>query len=413
MSTRATMMTTNKSCSGLVPPAPDEFTPIKTAVVGCGNRTRYNVLPSLINYEEYQLKAICDICPDIVELANTSISERFGVTTTGYTDFTEMLQKEDLDAVIVMVDPDKQIALACEAMEAGLHAMVEVPLTYSIDDCWRLVTTVERTGKVFMLMEQLRYSGYIRGWRHMIDKGFLGKPLFVEGQYFHYLPAMHYRDTAGNYYMPEQAEECPQAKKTWRGNNPVIGYLPHELSPLLYAIDDRVIRVTGMSTRPKGYKHPEIEMADMQVALMHTEKDVILRMAANFNTPSAEDPAHWHHIKGSEGAVESPRTKGDTFKMWLNGWEIADAVSLPWSRQRVHQPAGAVGSGHGGLDFYVFAHFADAVLHGQPLDIDVYQAVETAAPAILAAKSMEEDNAPQDVPDFRPGPKREKGQMPS
>jgi predicted dehydrogenase len=412
MPTRATMTTTMKSCAVHHPAEPRGFTPIRTAVVGCGSRTIHNVLPKLIDYEEYELKAICDIRPILVDDANKSLSERFGVTAPGYSDYAEMLKKEDLDAVIVMVDPDKQIDMACRALEAGLHTMVEVPLTYSIEDCWKIVTTVERTGKIFMLMEQLRYAGYIRGWRNMIERGFLGKILFVEGQYFHYLPAMHYRDDEGNYYMTDQAEDFPQAKKTWRGSRPVIGYLPHELSPLLYAINDRVTRVVGMATRPQGYTHPELKMPDMQVALMHTEKDVVLRMAANFTTPSEEGYCHWHHIKGSEGFVESPRTKSDTFKMWLHGWEIADPVDLPWSLQRVHPPAGAVGSGHGDLDYYVFAYFADAVLYGRPLDINVYQAVETAAPAILAAKSIAEDNMPQDVPDFRPGPGRKPGEMP-
>ena len=110
--------------------------------------------------------------------------------------------------------------------------------------------------------------------------------------------------------------------------------------------------------------------------------------------------------------VESPRKKDDTFKMWLNGWKVANTVSIPWSSERAHPPSGAAGSGHGGLDFYPFAYFADAILYDMSLDIDVYQAVETAAPAILAVKSIEQDNTSQDVPDFRPDPNRKRGEMP-
>ena len=41
----------------------------------------------------------------------------------------------------------------------------------SMEDCWRVVTTAERTGTVFMLMEQVRFSGYIRAWRRIVDAG--------------------------------------------------------------------------------------------------------------------------------------------------------------------------------------------------------------------------------------------------
>lgn len=412
MSVRATMLCTaaNLENSRLV--VGPVVKPIKVGVVGCGRRTCYNVVYKTLIYDEYELCALCDIRPERAQAALKIAQDEFKASPRVYTDYRDMFKNEELDAVILMLDPDKQIPIACDAMNAGLHVMAEVPLTYSLDECWQLVVTAERTQKIFMLMEQLRYSGYIRAWRTMIDEGVLGKPLYVEGQYFHYLPGMHYMDDKGLFYPPQQVKDLPKQWRTWRDIQPSIGYLPHELSPLLYAINDRVVKVVGMSTRKQGYLHPEYEYADMQAALMHTEKDVILRMAVNFGTPSDSHCAHWHHIKGSLGAVESPRTAKDTFKFFRCGWQIADPIDMPWSSKRVDAPPAAVNSGHGDLDYYVFAYFADAVLHHIPVDIDVYQAVETAAPAILAAHSIEHNNKPIDVPNFRPGPHRQAGQMP-
>lgn len=73
----------------------------------------------------------------------------------------------------------------------------------------------------------------------------------------------------------------------------------------------------------------------------------------------------------------------------------------------------AAKSGHGGLDYYVFAHFADAVLYGVPLEFDVYRAVETAAPAIMVSKSIEQGEISLDAPGFRPGAYRKPGHLPS
>ena len=73
---------------------------------------------------------------------------------------------------------------------------------------------------------------------------------------------------------------------------------------------------------------------------------------------------------------------------------------MPWSTARPDAPAAAKGSGHGDADFYVYAQFADAVLRGVPPEMDVYTAVETAAPAILAAKSR--GNGGRAPPNFDP-----------
>ena len=64
------------------------------------------------------------------------------------------------------------------------------------------------------------------------------------------------------------------------------------------------------------------------------------------------------------------------------------------------------------MDYYVHASFRDAVISDRPLEFDVYKAMDTAAPAILAAESIAGGSQPLAVPDFRPGKARQKGQMP-
>ena len=175
-------------------------------------------------------------------------------------------------------------------------------------------------------------------------------------------------------------------------------------------------RVVAMSTRQQSYQVPDLRKPDIQVALMHTEKDVVMRMAVGHNTTALPrqggGSSHWHHVKGTLGVLESPRASWDKPKLWVHDWQLSEAVQMPWDTPRVDAPPEAAGSGHGDLDYYVFAQFADAVLRGVPPELDVYKAVETAAPAILAATSIAEDNTPQDVPDFRPGPDREAGVAP-
>lgn len=413
MSSRATLIE-NRNIRTILKPEPVK-NPIRMGLVGLGHRGVLNVIPKTMEYEDYKLCCVCDLRGEVTDTVVAGVKEKYKKEIRGYTSFDEMLKLEELDAVAILIDPDKQTPLACQAMEAGLHVMMEVPTAYTIEDCWDLVTTVERTGKTFLLMEQLRYTGYVQAWKRIIEQGVIGKPIFAEGEYFSNKPDAFYQDDKGIFYSLEQAKDNVNAKPTWRQKAPTITYLPHELSPLLHMLEDRVVRVTAMSVRNESYKYENLHRSDMQVALMHTEKDTILRVAVSHSTPAisrGELVSHWHHIKGTNGVLEWMRSNEDKCKLWVDGWQLSKPIEVPWSLRRMDAPMESLGSGHGDADYYVFAVFADAVLRGVKPEFDVYKAVESAAPAILAAESIADSNNPRSVPDFRPGPHRKLGEMP-
>jgi len=194
---------------------------------------------------------------------------------------------------------------------------------------------------------------------------------------------------------------------------PPVHYLPHELSPILKVLGDRVVEVVGMSSDTPSRRCPALDLPDVQVALMKTAGGAVLRLAVIFQMPMPPGShTHWYHLRGTRGYVESPRAGFDRFRTWIDGEQMQDAAQVDWATSPLGGPAAARASGHGGLDYYPHAHFRDAILHGTPPDIDVYQAVETAAPAILAADSADAGSVPMRVPDFRPGPERAAGEGP-
>lgn len=413
MGARATLMQT-RSARSIIEPPPVE-NPVRLGVVGLGHRAVGNVIPKAAAYDDYELAAVCDTRAAVVARVVADVESNHGLKVRGYTDFEAMLAAGGLDAVAVQVDADRQVPLACRAMEAGCHVMMEVPVAYSLAHCWQLVLAVERTKKTFLLMEQLRYAGYVQAWRRIVQSGVIGKPLFAEGEYFGDKPDAFFQDEAGSFYGPAAAAANPGARPTWRHLAPTIGYLPHELSPLLHILDDRVIRVVGMSVRGQSYRYDNIGRADLQAALMHTAGDTVMRLAVGHTVPGisrGDLVSHWHHVKGSAGVLEWRRSDREQCLMWVDGWQLKEPLAVPWTTFRTDAPPAAAESGHGGLDFFVFAHFADALLRGAPLEFDVYRAVETAAPAILAARSIAEENRPLDVPDFRPGAHRKAGEPP-
>jgi predicted dehydrogenase len=238
---------------------------------------------------------------------------------------------------------------------------------------------------------------------------------FCEGEYIGYYGSLQFfQDPAtGNFYSIPDLADHPEAKPTWLHTMPPIHYLPHELSPMLRVLNDRVTEVVAMSTRRPSYSHPEIGQPDIQVALMKTEKDAVLRMATGFTQPVSHDRGHhWYQVMGTRGSVEWKRAGRDLPKMWLANGQMHDVAEVDWRFQRTDAPATARGSGHGDADYYVHATFRDAVLGKKPLEFDVYRAIETAAPAILAADSIDQGTKLMRVPDFRPNANRRKGQYP-
>ena len=383
---------------------------IRTAIVGLGGRSHYWI-HLLQKAGGYRIVAICDPVEPTHAPARACLENSKDVKS--YLKYEEVLADKNIDAIALTVRCKEQGLMAAQAMEAGKHVSQEVPAAHTIEDCWRIVTAQERTGKVYLSAEQVRYGGIVDAWRQMVAAGTLGKITYAEGQYFHYYPNMAYRNpTTGEYYSPAEAAKHPEAVRTWIYYMPPIHYLIHDLSPLLKILDDRAVEVVGMSTASPSAAHPQLASPDLQIALAKTAKGAILRMAVSFAQPHPEDAHHWLQVIGTGGCVEMQRSSNNKPKMWLANAQMHSKGEVDWRYERTDAPSGAHQAGHAGMDYYVHEAFRDAVLDGKPLEFDVYKAMDVVAVGIQAAESIERGSAPMRVPDFRPGRDRASGKLP-
>jgi len=384
---------------------------IRVGLVGLGHRGLHwaRLLQRL---DGYSITAICDP----IQALHRPALDLLESPVTAYGNYEDILADKDIDAITLCVRCPEQGALAATALEAGKHVNSEVPAAHTMEDCWRIITQVEKSGLVYHLGEQTRYWGFVDAWRDLVNRGRLGRVTFCEGQYIgYYGTRQFFRDpNTGTPYPIEELKDHPEAEPTWLHEMPPIHYLPHELSPMLKVLDDRVVQVTAMSTNAPSYSHPEIGQPDIQVALMKTEKDAILRMATGFTqkVPSRRGH-HWYQVMGTEGCLEWKRSERGKPMLWFADAQMHDMAEVDWRFERSDAPGEARQSGHGDADYYVHATFRDAVLKGTAFEFDVYKAIETAAPAILAAESIDQDSKPLRVPEFRPGAKRAAGEMPT
>lgn len=379
---------------------------VRLAIIGVGGMGM--LCASLyVNCPGLEIVAFCDTAPERADEAAANYKKSVGRDAKVYLNHDDLMRDCSYDAAYIACPPEVQVPIACREMERGVHVMTQVPAALTIDDCFALVHTVKKSGVKYQLAEQMRHLDFINRWREMKDAGGFGKILSVEGRYLHYEPQWDlfidkethrlFRTADSRYHNNDRYE------KSWRYRlfaEPIL-YLPHTLSPLLSVTGGRISKVAGFGTKLGGYTLKGFEVCDMQGAVMYNTEDILFTVMAGFTTPHGTNPvvgAHWYHIEGTEAAVELPRSNLDEGKLWTtaNGWEKADWNCCPPEADSFKRNIT-----HGGADLEPVLQFVKAIREDIVPEMDVYKAVETAAPAILAAKSCREGGAVQIVPDFR------------
>ena len=161
---------------------------VRVGFVGVGGMGSAHV-QNYLNIEGVQIKAICDIVPARVERAQDWVVKAGRPKPTGYsnglTDFKRMCETEDLDLVMTATPWEWHVPVIVAAMENGKHAVTEVPAAMSLEDCWKIVETAEKSGKHCQMMENCCYDRIELMTLNLVRRGVLGEVLHAEAGYLH------------------------------------------------------------------------------------------------------------------------------------------------------------------------------------------------------------------------------------
>ena len=379
---------------------------VRFAWVGLGPRA-WDLLTCYAHHPQFDVVAVADRVTALADDIAAGLAQQQGHPVGSFADYESCLRGAAFDALILCLPPDVQVPIAVDAMRRGIHVMTEVPAALSIAECWALVEAVKASGVKYQLAEQARHWQFIRRWREMAQAGEFGKIYYAEGEYLHYEPSwdlFRNKQTGERVYPQSDGDFDDSAlEQSWRYRlfrNPMY-YMPHELSPLLSITGGRICKVSCRSLPVGGLADARLNVCDLQAALMYNTEDVIFSLRAGFTVPcgfKGELGAHWYQVKGSKACVETARSTLDGMKIYRAGgdWEPAD-----WGTADPDAPAVFREASHGGVDFYPIDTFIQAILRDTVPEMDVYRAVESAAPAIMAVESAEKGGILLDVPDFR------------
>ena len=127
---------------------------VRVAAVGLGGRGQSVLDGLLLGMDTLRVTVVCDLYEDRVACGAASVERAYGERPFATTDWHAALDSERVDAVLIMSAWESHFPIAYEALEKGIAVGMEVGGAYTVEDCWRLVRTQERTGTPFMLLEK-------------------------------------------------------------------------------------------------------------------------------------------------------------------------------------------------------------------------------------------------------------------
>ena len=110
--------------------------------------------------------------------------------------FEDLLDTDELDAVIISSPPQYHADQAVAALEAGLHVFSEVPMAINEKDIKKIINAEDNSGKVYQLGENYCFYSEVLYAGHLASSGKIGSIVYSESEYLH---DVTYRWREGNF----------------------------------------------------------------------------------------------------------------------------------------------------------------------------------------------------------------------
>ncbi len=400
-----------------------KITPLKTvrtAFIGLGARGSGH-LRTMMSLGGVEVTAVCDNHAPTLARALKSVADAkrpapasFG---NGDADYKRMLERDDIDIVIISTPWEVHARMCVDTMLAGKHAMVEVPAALTVDECWELVDTAERTQKNCMMMENCCYGREELIALNMCRLGVLGELLHGEAAYLHDLRGQmhevehgtgswrtyHYIKRNGNLYPTHGLGPVAQYMNINRGDR--FDYLSAVASP---AIGRELYAKAKFPADHKWNKVNKWNCGDINTTMIKTALGRSIMV--QFDETSPRPYSRLNLIQGTKGTFAGYPSRlaieGETPN--VHGWVEGDKLK-PYFDKYEHPlwkkmgEAAEKSGGHGGMDFLMLWRMVYCLRNGEPLDQDVYDAASWSVIGPLSEKSIANRSNSVDVPDFTRG----------
>jgi hypothetical protein len=405
--------------SGYVAPKLDV---VRIGVIGLGNRGTGTVR-RLASIEGVEITALCDLEPERVKRSADMISH-LGQKPDAYSghedEWKKMCERPDIDLIAVVTPWHLHTEQCVFAMEHDKHAYVELPAATTIEECWQLVETSERTRKHCVQMSANCHEGISAVVLNMARNGFFGDLIHAEGAYIHDL-LMNFNFTKHMYH------------NMWRLNENIGKhgslYPQHGLVPIIQMMDinygDRMEYLSSMSTNDFNMGNAARELAreddywkqyvgreyrgNMNTSLIKTNKGRTIMIQHDVSTPRPD--VRFNLLSGSRATfMARPSRIATSHDGWMPEEEfnaLVEKYTPEITKRFAELNRMAEQVDRRGHSYYRTSptdwRLIDCLRNGLPMDIDVYEAAVSSAVTPLSTWSNDNRSTSVTVPDFTSG----------
>lgn len=390
---------------------------VRIAVIGLGQRGS-EAVERLSYIDGLEIVALCDKYPDRVAKAQLSLQKMQRPKAAAYSGeegWKAVCESKDIDLIYTPTPWHLHTPIALLAMKNGKHAAVEVPAAKTIDECWELVETSEKTKKHCMMLENCCYDFFEQLTLNMARQGMFGEIVHAEGAYIH--------DLTKDWLFNKNAYADMWRLKENIGHNGNL-YPTHGLGPIAQCMNinrgDKFDHLVSMSSNDFTLNNKAKELAakddffkeyvdrpyrgNMNTTLIRSNKGRTIMVQHDVST--LRPYSRIHLVSGTKGAAQKwPGPERIAFgHSWIKKEELDDLYKKHSTAIVDH--IGAIAKdvgGHGGMDFIMDWRLIDCLRNGLPLDQDVYDAAAWSCLVPLSQRSVSKQSRTVDIPDFTRG----------
>jgi predicted dehydrogenase len=367
---------------------------IKVAIVGLGFGAEF--IPIYQLHPDAEMYAICQRNREKLD----QIGDHFGVAKR-YTDYDEMLQDPEIDAVHINTPIPDHAIQSIKALKAGKHVACTVPMATSVEECRQIVELTEQTGLTYMMMETVVYAREFLFMKELYEKGELGKIQFLK--------ASHQQDMDGwpNY---------------WPGLPP-MHYATHCVGPVLGLTRDEAEYVSCFgsgtireelhhhygSTFAIESTHVKFRNSDLSAHVYRSLFDTARQYRESFEVYGSQKSVEWPLIEGEPLVVHTAKKPEPEIPEEVHSPDYAHL--LPASIQRYttkgvydtddnQHLSFTQGAGHGGSHPHLVHEFVSALVEKRSPFPNARQSANITCVGILAHESALQGGKLMELPAF-------------
>ncbi len=339
---------------------------IRMGIIGHG-LCQFGVQFGFQNHPNVEIVAVSDLIPDRC----SDMAKQSGCSKT-YPSLEELVKDDSIEAVFIATDAPSHAKHVIDALKHGKHVASAVPAVFgSLEDAEKVFEAVKSSGLKYMMFETSYFREDLYAMRKIYEVGGLGKLMYSEGEYYHYMA------------------EPLDSYNGWRIGLPPQYYPTHSNAYYIGVTGGSFTEVTclGMPSilnhlKPENNRYKNL--FGTEIAQFRTSEGGMSRMAVSWDTPG--DEGERGRIRGQMGS--------------FNGVYEGLEKILP-NMNRPPLPPGVPQGGHGGSHGYLMDEFVTSLLQDRKPAVDIGMALNMTVAGIVAHQSALKNGELMKIPQFK------------